>query len=935
MTAATCRLQKLAVAVLSTLLILMLVLALPAGAARDPRDSIAPTAPTGVAVSAATTSTVSLGWQPSSDNVRVVSYLTTIGLDPVAASKKTNVTVTALRCGTSYWTGVQAVDHAGNRSPRALVTVTTSPCPDLQAPTPPSGVTQLVTTGSSVVLGWTASTDNVGVVGYGLYTGDLRVASSAEPTVTLTGLSCGLTYAYELDAVDAAGNRSETVPLLVRTSACGDGQAPTAPTGLSVTSQTASGLVLAWRASTDNVGVTGYRVRVNGSPAGTTSALSYSVDGLSCATPYTVSVDAFDASGNRSTAASLSTTTSPCPERASTDSTPPSSPGGLVVSSATRTGVSLGWQPSTDNVGVSGYGVYRGAQLLSTTSTTGATVAGLSCGTSQTVGVDAYDAAGNRSARSEVVATTSPCADTQPPTVPANVVASSRTATSIALTWSASTDNVGVVEYGAYRGGSRVASTPETTVVFSGLTCATNYTLGVDARDGAGNRSAQAVVLVATMPCPDTQAPSAPTGLRVAAVALTSIALAWGASSDNVGVSGYGVSVGGAQVTDTSATTATVPNLTCGTNYSFSVYAFDAAGNRSTPASISGATSACPSLPPPPPPTCTGPITISAGGTYTGCWTSTSSAPAIKITTTAPVVIADSTVTNIHGGALIETSFPLASDVTIRRVKGFGSSGRFFEAEGFKSIRIENSTIDKSSGIKLVHGAPGSSVVITRNKHRNIQTGNGNFGNFVQLGEVQESSIDVSWNEVVNEYNQSHPEDLVSIFKSAHARIHDNYFQGQFAPNNLGPSSQNPITLEVGDGSGPSTYDNHIYNNQIVDAVGGISMTSGTRDNVAHHNRVVQDGKLPDGMTSIGVGWLGLSIQSGSTNNQMHDNVVGFVNNYGDRNDMNFAGAPSGDSAERARNTSLPDPVTRSTETGEWDLWQQKLAANGVQVGTG
>src|SRR5262245_34405639 len=123
MTAATCRLKKLAPLAFIALLAATLVLAMPAGAARRASDLFAPTAPTGLAVSSATTSTVSLEWQPSTDNVRVASYVTTIGLEPVAASRKTNVTIRALRCGTSYWTGVQAVDRAGNRSPRALMAV--------------------------------------------------------------------------------------------------------------------------------------------------------------------------------------------------------------------------------------------------------------------------------------------------------------------------------------------------------------------------------------------------------------------------------------------------------------------------------------------------------------------------------------------------------------------------------------------------------------------------------------------------------------------------------------------------------------------------------------------------------------------------------------------------------------------------------------------
>jgi hypothetical protein len=301
----------------------------------------------------------------------------------------------------------------------------------------------------------------------------------------------------------------------------------------------------------------------------------------------------------------------------------------------------------------------------------------------------------------------------------------------------------------------------------------------------------------------------------------------------------------------------------------------------------------------------------------------------VRISTAEPVVIEGSTVTNVSGGPLIVTDWPLAANVTLRRITAFGGNGRFFEAEGFKSIRIVNCAIDETSGIKLVHGATESSVVITRNRHRNIQRGSGHHGNFVQFAEVQNSKIDVSWNEIINEYNRSEPEDVVSIYKSAHVRLHDNYVQGQYAPNNLGPSSQNPITVEVGDGLPPYSFDNLIWNNQIVDAVGGISFVGrGTHGNVAHHNRVVQDGKLPDG-TRIGVGWLAMYIAESSTNNRMRGNVVGFVNTHGKRNDMWFPGAPG----DHALNTSMRGKITRTTELAEWKAWLAKVAANKIRIG--
>ncbi len=100
---------------------------------------------------------------------------------------------------------------------------------------------------------------------------------------------------------------------------------------------------------------------------------------------------------------------------------------------------------------------------------------------------------------------------------------------------SASTDNTGVTQYGLYEGGTRVSTASATNGIVSGLSCGRNYTLGVDAADGAGNRSAQAVVMVSTTACGDTQPPAAPTGLAASSITQTSLSLGWSAATDNVG----------------------------------------------------------------------------------------------------------------------------------------------------------------------------------------------------------------------------------------------------------------------------------------------------------------------------------------------------------------------------------------------------------------
>lgn len=85
------------------------------------------------------------------------------------------------------------------------------------------------------------------------------------------------------------------------------------------------------------------------------------------------------------------------------DTTAPSAPGSLRSTAVTSSSVSLAWNASTDNVGVTGYNVYRGSTLAATVTGTSATVSGLTASTSYSFTVKATDAAGNLSAASNTL----------------------------------------------------------------------------------------------------------------------------------------------------------------------------------------------------------------------------------------------------------------------------------------------------------------------------------------------------------------------------------------------------------------------------------------------------------------------------------------------------------------------------------------------------
>jgi chitodextrinase len=101
----------------------------------------------------------------------------------------------------------------------------------------------------------------------------------------------------------------------------------------------------------------------------------------------------------------------------------------------------------------------------------------------------------------------------------------------------------------------------------------------------------------------DVTAPSAPASLRATGTTQTSVSVAWSASTDNVGVTGYGLTLDGASKGSTTGTTTTFAGLACGKSYTVGVNASDAAGNESATSTLAVSTAAC--TDPPPSGTCT------------------------------------------------------------------------------------------------------------------------------------------------------------------------------------------------------------------------------------------------------------------------------------------------------------------------------------------
>ncbi len=273
--------------------------------------------------------------------------------------------------------------------------------------TPPSVPASLHTTSvayNRVELAWNAADDaESGVSGYRIYRGAAFLAFATGTGYADTTVSAGTSYTYTVRAVNGASLLSgDSDPATAVTPVPTDTEDPSVPGNLQAGAITTTSLHLTWNASTDNVGVTGYRVYRGGSLRTTAVGTSFDDSGLTPATSYSYRVSARDAAGNESdqSAALTVQTTDP------TDTEPPSIPNGLTVGTVTSTTVQLSWNPATDNNAVAGYHVYRDGAVVATATGTSFDDTGRSASTAYSYRVSAFDAAANESDPCAAVAAT-------------------------------------------------------------------------------------------------------------------------------------------------------------------------------------------------------------------------------------------------------------------------------------------------------------------------------------------------------------------------------------------------------------------------------------------------------------------------------------------------------------------------------------------------
>uniref|UniRef100_UPI003F4999C5 fibronectin type III domain-containing protein n=1 Tax=Streptosporangium sp. CA-235898 TaxID=3240073 RepID=UPI003F4999C5 len=229
----------------------------PARPGRPPLSTL-PAPPLELRVTSAAPTTVSVEWDEPLTGAPAGYGVHLDGISQGADQSGRTFTFGGLVEGATYLVEVDAATGGGERSERVFLLVTT---PDVTDPAPPSNLVATAITHFTISVEWAPAVDNFAVAGYGVYLdGVSQGPDQAELTFAFTGLTDGTDYVVEVDAVDAQGNRSTRAARTVTTLA---DLPPSAPPGLAAEHAEES-LTLTWSASTDDLGVTGYEVLVDG-----------------------------------------------------------------------------------------------------------------------------------------------------------------------------------------------------------------------------------------------------------------------------------------------------------------------------------------------------------------------------------------------------------------------------------------------------------------------------------------------------------------------------------------------------------------------------------------------------------------------------------------------------------------------------------------------
>lgn len=364
------------------------------------------------------------------------------------------------------------------------------------------------------------------------------------------------------------------------------------------------------------------------------------------------------------------------------------------------------------------------------------------------------------------------------------------------------------------------------------------------------------------------------------------------------------------------------------------------------------------------------PLVITAGGVYSGTWTSSDpDVPAVKVQTDQPVTLRNAIISG-RGDLIRIENVGHGGNVTVRNVTGTAldpgvpgrQRGAFLTAENVSVLRVAHcSMYGVSYGLRVLSSTP-SFLRLTKNLARELEDrasdGRGglrndrpSLGHFIFLNGVNApNGADISWNEVVNTIGSSSTEDVINIFKSqgspaAAIRVHDNYMEGYSSTTT--PSYTGAGIISDGDRHPPVTAFVSFEDNDMVHTAGsGVQIAVG-HDILARNNRVVSCG------TDAGGKWFAMP----------YVNAVVFWNYYGAPEFSNniitgtqggvlrpdakgvpmvadlYTRTPDLDASDRDTDNLFSDPclaegkINLQAEEEERTYWRTKLAAAGVVPG--
>jgi fibronectin type 3 domain-containing protein len=302
----------------SAALALVLTLAVVGSAAAAKRgDRTPPTTPTNLRVTSLSHKSVTVAWDPSTDNSGSFSYnVYKDGQSFTVPQTQTTYTITWLSPGRTYSFWVTATDKALNQSGKSNTVTVTTPA-DTTPPTAPV-LTASVRGPSQVSLTWTESEDDLSeFVGYRFFANGAQVTQHVNwwgpNTVVLRHLTPSTSYTLTVKATDASGNAATSNAVTLTTEPSSDVTPPTVPTNVRIVdSNGGCEFWVGWTQSTDDTDpqfAIEYEIYVNGvlSPLAVGAGIDRDFVYATASGENTFTVKAVDRAGNTSEASNAAT----------------------------------------------------------------------------------------------------------------------------------------------------------------------------------------------------------------------------------------------------------------------------------------------------------------------------------------------------------------------------------------------------------------------------------------------------------------------------------------------------------------------------------------------------------------------------------------------------------------------------------------------------